>query len=126
MERLKETADGLRRGTPESELQAALLADFPADTVQQLLDVAVRYNDLMYRRTGLKFFFLGLGFLVLGILFILLSMFVFPLSVWPQYALVACVVAAGVNLMLGFYRTVLHKNPRANAAIERMGETDDA
>ena len=126
LEQLKTTADALNAGRPEEEVRRELLAmGMQEETIEQYMDIAVRYNDLTYRRTGIKFFFFGLGLLVVGILMMLASMWWFRMAVWPHYVLLGCVAAAGVNLVLGFWRVVLHKNPRAEAAAQRMRARED-
>ncbi|MCD4828417.1 MAG: hypothetical protein K8R90_03180 [Candidatus Cloacimonetes bacterium] len=127
IERLKETADALLNGRGEDELRRELLeSGMSADDTDQYLDIAVQYNDLAYRRTGFKFFVLGLGFLVVGIALMLSSMWLFPLAVWTHYVLLGCIAASGVNLLLGFWRTVMHNDPRAKEAADRMHQREQA
>jgi len=125
LQQLKDAADALNGGAGEDELRSRLLAGgMDARAVDMYIDIAVRYNDLTYRRTGIRFFLAGLAFLVLGVALMLVNIWVLPMAMWPHYVLPACIAAAGVNLGLGFWRVVLHRNPRAEEAASRMRQRE--
>ena len=127
LEQLKKAADSLRAGRSESELRQELLdAGMRPDSIDEYIDIAVQYNDLTYRRTGFKFFIAGIGFLVAAIVLMLTRLWLIPLAQWPHIALIGCVVAGGINLTLGMWRTILHRDKRAEEAAKRQQERQQA